>query len=508
MGSKRMGEVKRRRGFEEKSMKKSLCLMFVLVLAALISFPIAFMQVDSQKESVTITEEVLAGEPTAAEGVTLQFLTHWNAHALWDTKYVIGSRKAETTFDFAEDEVNWVQEASKYLDINIPVNFGTATVVGVGSGAENGVDLEEMWIPELLKDVAERTKPGETHEEVVKLADYYKYYPLELSVLYEAGDMSFYSNGVDYFSDYFHIVIQENEELTVSITKNAEGLVTAVDCNGKGDGASINTAYAFGEAGCFFTYAFIDWETGQRINAGENTGIFYTPYITENRRFTLKPDQVGKVCQIPENIVPVQMLWNEEKGELYMAAEAGNAYRLYIYDVNGDKIALQKELAVLSKAQMPYWREMTLEDGGILMKWSDGTFSFVAENGGDYQLWCSNVFVPDLEYLGDMQIQANQAIEVGSTDTVFSYEHACAFDGERLVLACYDSWESVNVTLAVYNQEEQLYCGRYHHSAEADMYMNGLSRNIYAQGTVIGSNRRKLVDYEPLKVWVDSGCVD
>lgn len=490
-------------------MKKCLWLLTILILAALLSLPFAFLKVDSQRESVVITEEVIAGDPKAAEGVTVEFLTHWHALALWDTKYTIGTGETVTEFDFEGDGVYWPGRESAYFDFNIPVNFGTAVAMGDGANATRDVDLESMWLPEVLKDVASRTEAGNSHTEIVTLADYYKYYPLELSVRSEAHDMSFYSNGVDYFSDFFHVEVQVDEKIEVTITKNPNGYVTAVDCNGHmEEGLSIDTAYAFGEEACFFTYVCTDWETGERVAAGENTGIFYAPYVEENRLFTI-PGHVVKACDIPSDIVPAEMLWDEERGELYLAAKADGEYRLYIYSVDGTNVVLEQEIPVLSrdellKAEMPVYREMTLEKGGILLKWSNGSFSFVSEEESGYQLWCSNTFVPDVQYLEEIAQVGNQWMELGYIDEIFSYEHALYFDGDRLVLASYASWDSVNVTLAVYNREEQLYCGRYRHSAELDWYLSDLNdEHIYAQGTEVGSNRRKNVEFAPLKVWVE-----
>lgn len=502
-------------------MKKVIWIMCIIVAVAIHSLPVAFGIIDSQRESVVITEEVISGAPKAAAGVTMQFLTHWNALALWDTKYTIGTGETLTEFDFEGDGVYWPKQESEYFDFNIPVNFGTALAMGDNLKVDAGVELQldEMWIPEVLKDVAERTKAGNSYTEIVSLADYYKYYPLELSVRSEAHDMSFYSNGVDYFSDFFHVEVPADEKISVTITKNPAGVVTAVDCNDYTDeksdrGLSIDTAYAFGEKGCYFTYVCTEWETGERIEAGENTGIFYAPYVEENRRFTI-PGQVKKVCEIPSNMTPAEMLWDEERGELYLAARVDEEYRLYVYSVAGERITLKQELVVRNRegqteilnsdVTLPFYREMTLEEKGILLKWSDGSFSFVSEEESGYQLWCSNTFIPDVQYLEELARVGNQPIELGYLDEIFSYEHTLYFDGERLVLASYDSWDSVNVTLAVYNREEQLYCGRYRHSTETDRHLAGLDDEhiIRARGSSVGRYRRRNVESQPLKVWVE-----
>lgn len=487
-------------------MRRTLWLACIIIVAALISLPIAFTIPNSQRESVVITEKVISGDPEAAAGVTVEFLTHWEALALWNTRYTIGSGETVTEFTFEGDGVTWPKQESVYFDINIPLNFGTASVSGYN---EREVDLvSELWLPEIMIDVASRTKVGEKHTELITLAEYYEYYPLELSVRSEKHNMSFYSNGIDYFSDFFHVRVPEDEIIEVSITKGENGAVTDAQCRDQNMGLTVDTAYAFGEEACFFTYSCTEWETGERIDAEENAGIFLAPYVEENRRFTI-PGHVKKVCDIPKGIVPAEMLWDEERGELYLAAKLDEEYRLYIYSVAGEKVTLKQELVVLEEQtleeqKLPAYREMTLEKGGILLKWNDGNFSFVAETASGYELWCNDIFVADVQYLEDLRGAGNLPIDVGYEDEIIGYEHALAFDGNRLVLASYDGWDSVNVTLAVYNREGQVYCGQYHHSAEADLHLTGIQANrIYAQGAKTGSNRRRNVDFQPLNVWFE-----
>ena len=50
----------------------------------------------------------------------------------------------------------------------------------------------------------------------------------------------------------------------------------------------------------------------------------------------------------------------------------------------------------------------------------------------------------------------------------FPGENGCVFDGERLVLAAFEDWMSVNALVAVYREEGEIYCGLYRHSGTAD----------------------------------------
>lgn len=60
----------------------------------------------------------------------------------------------------------------------------------------------------------------------------------------------------------------------------------------------------------------------------------------------------------------------------------------------------------------------------------------------------------------------------------FSRESQCLFDGERLVLAAFESWESLNVAVAVYREEREVFSARYLYGGlESNMgygFVNGI----------------------------------
>ena len=94
-----------------------------------------------------------------------------------------------------------------------------------------------------------------------------------------------------------------------------------------------------------------------------------------------------------------------------------------------------------------------MADGGLLITWNDNDFAFVTEEEGQWQLWCGGTF-PDYVEQGDEMVR----------EKPFPGEQECVFDGERLVLAAFEAWESLNVVVTVYDKEGELYCGLYRHS--------------------------------------------
>ena len=188
--------------------------------------------------------------------------------------------------------------------------------------------------------------------------------------------------------------------------------------------------------------------------------------------------EVRKECELPEGAVPLEMKRDEGSRRLYLAVREKEGYSLCIYQEEEDGLALAQKIGVNREnlsgnfsylkeiednkdygeddayGPLPYFCGMFLTEGGVLLTWSDGSFSFAAEEEGRYERWCDGMF------------PAGQEGDYGKI--VFPWKNVCVFDGERLLLAAYERRESLNVVLAVYGQEGQRYGGLYRHSSEGD----------------------------------------
>ncbi len=433
-------------------MKKGLFIVAMCLIAMVVALPAAYAKINSEKESVRITEEVVSGDPLAAEGIKLNVATHWEGHMLWDTQYTIGSEETISDFEFASDEVTWKSKESENIHIDYVTNFGTAAVAG--STRRHEVYLENMWLSEITMAVAERTAPGETHTETVKIADYYEYYPITFYVSSGKRDVYYsYYKEEELFMELFHIKTSEDDMIEVSITKDRTGIVTGLKCEEADySGWAADDAEAFAENGCYYTYACTDWNTGKYLECGENRGIFYMPYEYDRYGISIAKDKIEKVCDLPERSIPVKMLLDEEGGMLYLLVKVEEDYYLYICELKGHVPVIKDVITVLESKERQTFSDMTIEEGGIFIKWHENIFAFISAADGEYKLWCQDIF-PVIE---------------GETDKTFLEEHALLYDGERLLLASFVNENSTNVQLAVYSEDGQEYCGIYHNSSELD----------------------------------------
>lgn len=510
-------------------MKRSLWVAFFCMGLAVLALPAAWAGISREEGDIAITEEVLSGDPAAAAGVTLRIASHWDGHLLWDTEYVIGSgREAESEFVFSARQVVWVKNAQKSakMDFLYGSGFGTALTDSLALA-----DLGNMPYPEILRDVAERASTGEVHEETVRISGYYEYYPVDFmlggsSVEYKGdygGELPQHLANlfrIPTGDDRMNITIErypseDGDEASRAAGGDAAGEPVSVRGQIASDAGNvlIADASAFKEGGCYYAFCLESAETGLPSCRGENCGIFYLPFQEEDGWIQVELMQMEKLCPLPEGTAPAAMLLEVERGRLYLTVKEERDYSLLVYGLESGTPVLEQRVSLgrerfldaqepLDKgmqsldgglqssdkgtpspdgglqlsdngspwadrepgmdASLPQLCAMTMEEGGLLMTWSDNGFAFVAEEEGQWRLWCSGRF---------------------PHSPLFPGERECLFDGERLVLAALDGWESVNILLAVYDESGEVYSGLYRHSGETrDLLYGNLQNGIMSQG--------------------------
>ncbi len=444
-------------------MRKSMFLACVLMGAALFFLLFAIGKVNGGKGDILITEEVLCGDPEEAAGIVLRMQSHWDGHLLWDTEYAVGGTEgAESRFVFSSSAARWGSEPEKRLSLYFQA----------GSGPMEAYSGPWMLIPgnEVLQDIFSMAEDKGTGERLtVRIGDYYDSYPVFMgmegnSVQYEG----LYEETCSYLTEYFHISVAE-DRWEVPVERSPEGALglpaEGFEIIGEEQLAIVSVSAA-GNKGFYFTYFLRDEKSGESVDRGQNRGIFYFPYGAGEGIWHTDLTKGRKLCELPAGIYPALMLAEEEEGVLYLVSEEGNAYKLRVYRIEEEGLTLAQELLLPPRSSGLC--RMSRKEGGILLTWSDNSFSFVAREEGRYVLWCDGVFPDPLQW----------------KDLPFPIENVCAFDGSRLMLAAYESWDSMNVVLAVYDQEGISYSGLYKHSGTDDVDAGyGIFDSMVPQGS-------------------------
>lgn len=436
-------------------MKKSLRAALVMMALVFGSLPFALLRIRVGKEHIPIAEETLCGDASAAQGIALRIASHWDGHLLWTTEYAVGSGKAESSFTFSAGRVSWGRTPQKAAGLLL----GTGNSVLAAAGNSQP---DQVFFSQIMDAVEQRTERGNSRRETVRIGDYYAFYPVSFTV--EGGSVYFegeYEKGCEYLTDFFHIGTLE-DRMEVQVEKDPGGEVVSVHTQLAGGDKKfgICSASAFCENGLYYTYYLEDPDTGELVDRGQNMGVFYFPYVENKGVFCLDVMQVEKVCELPEHVTPLQLLPDEERNILYLAAKEENSYCVFVYALEGKTPVLTQRVSGSREDQafgdMPVrFARMTLTEGGLLLTWSDNRFSFVAWEGGTCRWWCDGEF-PD--------VREDRSYE----NPLFPWEHICVFDGKRLVLAAFAERYSLNAVLAVYQEDGCSYSGLYRYPVETD----------------------------------------
>lgn len=447
-------------------MKRALCVAAVLLLLGPVAFVTAGFGANSQSESVVITENSTYGDAREAEGLRLRVVSHWRDNLVWDAEYLLGSGETESSFSFYPYEKKWKEPDSASFDMNCVLNWGTVYT----SGPSSSYDPERGYLPEVIRAVMDRTGPGERRTETVHLAEYYEYYPLNVSI--SKADIGLhYHDDENFFTDYFRIPVPEWMTVKVTLEKDEAGDVVDVQCCSEDDFVLWNVS-AFGQEGGYDTYCLeYDAEYGS-AQQGEDYGIYFFPYEAGQYRNSADIDtgRIRKVCDLQQGIWPVDMKLNESLREVYLMTKEGQDYYLNVYQIQGETLSLSQKLHVRSVAgeqgteENPYWVQMSVREEGVLMVWNNGSFAFANRGQEGMELWC-------LE-------------KQPGNEKIFPYEHVWAFDGQRLALAYFADWDSLNVEAIVYRSGEPVWCGILVNSGEVGNGQAAWGIRIKPPGTI------------------------
>ncbi|MBR7147902.1 MAG: hypothetical protein IKD13_03630 [Firmicutes bacterium] len=211
-------------------MKKAALILAVLLVLAVGSLPWIHGIINEQKESVTITEEVLAGNASAASGLVVEALTYMDGHLYWETTFRPGSEAAaetEFTFERKPRPKSYGSTAEPELQVGMPSTDFVLGHVGPGEFEE----LADRVIADPILDVLSRAPVGEDYTEVVKLKDYFDVYPLVIEYTGMMGMTEETRPGIyEQLTEFFSIPVPEDERLEITIESDELGNETTIRC--------------------------------------------------------------------------------------------------------------------------------------------------------------------------------------------------------------------------------------------------------------------------------------
>lgn len=430
--------------------------IFLLVLACGIgAVAAAHVELTKQGDDVIITETVLQGDTAWAQGRTIHLTTLWNQHLCWDLDYTIGG-------DYAVDSY-FEQEYERDVDHGLGVFSSYACVNFGASGTEMKLSGDRGYAP-LFRSIAERTADGTEHTETIRLADYLKYYPLEVELYYhkdeyyydnyEGTDLFDYINGdadagkkteiERFINENFAVPVGEDDTAEITVAKDNNGTIYQVGMN-LINGNVTDLTGVITESGLYFwTESYND--DGCTVVGGCESlygpGVYLIPWKvtgTSGTRTVVAPD-VEK-CRLvypmdaDTRLYITETAWDET--QLRFVTWEDGWFRYTALDTKTAQVVAQIDL--LEKA---YGEDMWLS-----WAWSDEA---VCTQIGDtlVLLWDQN---------GEVSYEFS--VPAGENDNFlaeFKSEYdAITYDGEKLLMVIVSLWwhEAAEFTVCGYDRE-------------------------------------------------------
>ena len=220
-------------------MRKSLLLFLLLVALSAGLLAGACAAVQGRRETVSYRTEPLAGDPTAADGVELTWVSTCGYHLFWHSTFPAAApEEAETRFSYSGQKQSWIIELDEdVLGLSPGLNFLDIAPDSPSTG------LRALWA-----ELSAQTSPlpgDETYTEhnglisikrEIQLADYLTDFPLSadrLAYTAWAADREFGTSQYDTsinaeeltrrFRAYFPIPVPEGLAMEISMTPDASG---------------------------------------------------------------------------------------------------------------------------------------------------------------------------------------------------------------------------------------------------------------------------------------------
>ena len=220
-------------------MRKSLLLFVLLTALSAGLLAGACAAVQGRREAVSYRAEILAGDPAAADGVELTWVSTCGYHLFWHSTFPAAApEEAETRFSYSGQKQSWIIELDEdVLGLSPGLNFLDIAPDSPSTG------LRALWA-----ELSAQTSPlpgDETYTEhnglisikrEIQLADYLTDFPLSadrLAYTAWAADREFGTSQYDTsinaeeltrrFRAYFPIPVPEGLAMEISMTPDASG---------------------------------------------------------------------------------------------------------------------------------------------------------------------------------------------------------------------------------------------------------------------------------------------
>lgn len=434
---------------------------FVLLLSFYIP---CYIGVNAQKDNVTVLERVVLGDKSIADGLKVDFYSDYNETLFWHTEYTLGEgSKAKTSFQFSKEKLYGGHEVEDHFDMYTMVDTFTSSTGTIRFNSLQGA----------YQELVDSATPYEENKKVIKLKDYYEYYPFCFEFTF--GDyhfdhylyMGFNDQSeedkliYDYLSSFFKIPVLENEMLAISVVVDGKGNVVQSGSSSAVEGADYvecYNLYTLSATDNEYCYVVFNNRTDMgnivdtsNIEGGYGIYRFKKPQKADDGKIELF--DIENVYPVDEKDTILGFEMSKDKSEIYLITR-NNEKDIVLNIIDTKTLKLKQQLEIFNKADYGAY-VLHKEDDFIVLEVSTEGYSDLTE---------TYYVVLTIDESGKYKKEFSTKCYESGSHTYFYYEYTDAkFDGENLyfIAPFKDSFYDENskdtqycgFTVTVYNKD-------------------------------------------------------
>ncbi|MBO5352841.1 MAG: hypothetical protein J6A77_06040 [Lachnospiraceae bacterium] len=443
-------------------MKKTFALFLCLMICGIAAFCILPGYILEEADQVRLTEQVVSGDPSIVEGVTVTTYSHYNRRLLWSTVCTFGEGvQAETEYRFAPAG-EAVAASSRFVKEEYCLKLVNRLNGGWRVGSTRGLSIDDSHVTirgmeAAFSELAAVTKAGEEKTARISLVDYMTYYPVNVVMnAEELADLPEEEELNAAYAAFFKIPVAEEALYEISIEKNKNGDIVSLGGSDLGYGVfHWDSVSAMTETDFYFTFHPYA-SGGVRVDTSlipGGFGIYRQPYVIQGEERIVDPSQVELVYPLEDEIYDRGNLYLgiNTAGQLVILTDSEAAICLQVVDVNTMEL-VQKEEYARPEGSTRFEGVIRVEEDFILLDCGQGYVSLI-----DWQ--------PDRGYEQQFMILLDRSDPLYWRHNYVN-QNDMDWDGERLLFACYSADDysiqaNCNMELSVYDKTGKIYYGKY-----------------------------------------------
>lgn len=429
-------------------MRRSVSLILLLALLSAGVLAGSTLALYGKGDQVTVTTRTLAGDPSAAEGLTVNLPLVLEDCLFWDISFPADHpEQAVTQFRYDPEG-----EPPVYTKGNPSVSLLMDHSI-VDDRDPLGGGNDPRWIA-MLEELATGMRPDSQRHCTATLTDYMECWPMEAYL----PDCPLSSQVLNQLvTDYFLIPIPQDYEAEFELTADSQGTLTRAVCYGDDRYRFQGSTWCFETPqGYLFTFSntYYDWEQnesllldGSRLPAG--WGLY---------RLTVNGDSTGgqleTVYSLPEGSEILDFLAAGDQSAYFLLTREDGMLRLRVFDRSA---ALQNTFDLLPMGEGDHYMQ-TYSGGDFLVPIVYG------ESPGSYRLAVAAPGSQGWQPHFTFSLAEQAALGLGGISHQDTSWCPLAMDYADGRLAIRDKNGGANFSLAVYDGGKLAYLGTYESS--------------------------------------------